>query len=210
MPLKAVQKVGDKTLVDRTIRLLSDVPEIDHTILYGSCESITKYITVPEHQNIYRFVKRPIWMDGDGVTFNDILNKAIDYLETDYVVFMTYTSPFIKPETISHMIQKIKKEKYDSAFTITEHKIFAWYQGYPINYNLNTPIPRTQDLEPIWLEASSLYIFNLNYYMENNRRIGRNPYIMRLGKIEGWDIDTMEDLQIAQSIAKTRAGGDWG
>lgn len=209
VPLKVIQKIGDKTLVDRAIRLQNAVPEIDYTFLYGSCESIKKYITVPESKRTYQFIKRPIWLDGDAVSFNMVLDKALEenqtLLDADYIVFMTCTSPFLKTETLKDMISKIKHTKYDSAFTVTEHKIFAWFRGLPINYDFKVPIPKTQNLNPVWMETSSLYIFNLEYYRANKTRIGSNPYIKVVSKIEGLDIDTMDDFFIARAIVK---GGD--
>ena len=194
-----MQEIGGVPLVDRAIRILTEVEEIDHTILYGSCESILDYISAPT--DTFKFIKRPIWLDDDATTFNDILDSALTFLDTDYIVFMTYTSPFIKPETICKMIQVIKDGKHDSAFTATSHNIFTWFNGEPLNYKLGDEIPKTQDLSPVLIETSSVYIFAKKYYEETGRRIGENPYIHIVDKIEGWDIDTMEDLKIARRIA---------
>lgn len=202
VPQKSIAKVGGIPLVDRVIRVLAQVPEVDHTLLYCSDANITKYITPQES---YTFMPRPEYLDGDNITFNDILDTIVDKLSVTHIVFITCTSPFLKPETISDMIQKVKNGWFDSAFTATEHKTFAWYGLRPLNYSLDKPVPQTQKLQPVYLETSSAYVFSVAGYKRNHQRIGINPYIKVVDIFEGWDIDTKEDLAMANLIAMEHA-----
>jgi CMP-N-acetylneuraminic acid synthetase len=77
---------------------------------------------------------------------------------------------------------------------------FAWYKGKPINYDLEN-VPRTQDMEPVFVETSAYFIFKKEIWTKYGRRIGFNPYIQEVGEIESVDIDTMEDLRFAQILA---------
>ena len=190
VPLKVVQKVGKRTLVDRVIRCLTGA--VDDILVYGDCPSVQEFIT----SDNYRFVQRPIELSGDDVTFEQILDSALPHLDTDYIVFMTCTAPFFTTDSVNTMIDKIVQDGYDSAFAAVEHKAFTWIGGMPIY----SGVPKTQDLAPILFETSNIYIFSKDYYIKSKRRIGRNPYIHIVDKIEGWDIDTKEDLEIARRI----------
>ena len=84
----------------------------------------------------------------------------------------------------------------DSAFSAERLQTFAWYQGKSINYDLND-VPRTQDMEPIWIETSAFYIFKKEIFTRYHRRIGFHPYIQEVSGIEAIDIDERKDYELA-------------
>ena len=140
-----------------------------------------------------------------------IFVSLIDNIKTDYIVFLCVTSPFISVETINDMIEKVESKKYDSSFLAYEINSFCWYDNKPLNYIISTPdvnpeyanlINRTQDLKPVVVENTGLYIFSVDLYKKHKRRIGFNPYIKVVDELEAWDIDTPEDFEIAKLIGK--------
>jgi len=195
VPLKAVQEVGGSPLVDRCIRVLARAAKIDDILLFGDCPSIKHYIGDYD----YRFVQRPIELSADDATFAQILDAALPYIDTDYIVFMTYTAPFFTTESINTMIEQVEHTSYDSAFAVTKHKQFAWFNNKRLNYG--DAIPKTQKLAPVYFETSNIYIFEKDYYIKTKQRIGKMPYMHEVDAVEGWDIDTVEDLEIARAIA---------
>ncbi len=138
-------------------------------------------------------------MDSDTTTFNDVLESIIDKMETDYIVFLCCTSPFISSQTIRDMINHIVSDDFDSAFTAFNLQSLCWFDGKPLNYD-PADVPRTQDLHPVIVETSGLYIFSRELFRKYRRRIGFKPYIKIVDMFEGWDIDTMEDLKMAEMI----------
>jgi len=192
---KSIRIFGGKPLVNYAIETLYS-SGIEDIILYCSTPKITDYISceVP-----YRFVERPVYLDGDSITFNNILSSIIEDIDTDYLVFLCCTSPFIKPETIVEMVEAVKSLKFDSSFTAFKFQSFSWYDGIPLNYNINN-IQKTQDIKPIHIETSGLYVFSKELFKRYGRRIGFNPYIKEVDVLEGLDIDTEEDWDIATKI----------
>lgn len=197
VPFKSIREIGGKPLINYAISTLNQVEEISETLLYCSQECIQEYI---DSNLSYNFIKRPTDLDSDDTTFNDILQTVVDDMETDYVVFLSCTSPFIKPETIRDMINQIVNNKFDSAFTASNISSFCWFNGQPLNYDPSN-VPRTQDLKPVIVETSGLYIFPKELFKKYKRRIGFKPYIKIVDIFEGWDIDTIEDLKMAELIA---------
>ena len=65
-------------------------------------------------------------------------------------------------------------------------------------------IPRTQDIEPIWIETSAFFIFKKEIFTVHNRRIGFNPYIQEVSGIEAIDIDEKEDYDFACKLVKVK------
>jgi len=197
VPFKSIQEIGGKPMVSRAIAMLNQVKAISETILYCSDETIKQYI---DKNLSYAFVKRPVELDLDEATFNDVLGPITERTETDYIVYLSCTSPFLRSETIDDMIAHIDSGEFDSAFAAFNLQSFCWFKGKPLNYD-PTSVPRTQNIEPILQEISSLYIYSKELFQKHRRRIGFKPYIKIVDIFEGWDIDTMEDLKMAELIA---------
>ena len=71
-----------------------------------------------------------------------------------------------------------------------------------VGYHNLGELIRTQDLEPMYFENSSIYIFNRIKFLKINNRIGSNPKMFEMSKIESFDIDDMDDFFIAESLQK--------
>lgn len=200
VPLKSIQEVGGKPLINHAISTLNKVEALSDILLYCSQEKIKQYIDV----NLsYNFVKRQAELDKDSATFNEILDSLVDKIEADYIVFLSCTSPFIKSQTISDMINHIVSGDFDSAFTALNYQSFCWFRGQPLNYEPSS-VPKTQDLEPVIIETSGLYIFAKELFQKHKRRIGFKPHIKILDMFEGWDIDTVDELEMARLISIRR------
>lgn len=198
LPFKSIKELDGTPLCNYALKVMNKVPEIDNIIVYASNEDLCKYI---DSSVRYTFVRRPESLDSNSATFNTIMDYAINIMDSDYILYFCVTSPFMKPETISEMVNKVIKEGYDSAFTVTEIRNFCWFKDKPLNYDPNN-VPFTQDLEPVFVETSGLYIFKKDLYLQNKRRIGFKPYIKKVSLVEGHDIDYEEDFKIAECFIK--------
>lgn len=197
VPFKSIREIGGKALIGRAIASLNQVKAISETILYCSDDTIKQHI---DDDLSYTFVKRPVELDSDEATFNDVLGPIIERTETDYIVYLSCTSPFIRSETISDMIEHTVSGEFDSAFAAFNLQSFCWFKEQPLNYD-SSNVPKTQDLEPVIVETSGLYIFSKELFQKYKRRIGFKPYMKIVDIFEGWDIDTLEDLKMAELIA---------
>ena len=104
-------------------------------------------------------------------------------------------------DEVGLMVRKVTDEGYDSAFSAERMQTFTWYRGEPLNYALDA-IPRTQEIEPVFVETSAFFIFRREIWCDLHQRIGRHPYVAVVDRIEGIDIDYPEDFTLAEVIAK--------
>lgn len=112
------------------------------------------------------------------------------------------TAPYLQPNTIRACVEKlVYSEEYDSCFTATENHGFYWLSGNPINYRPGI-LPRSQDMLPVIEETTGLYGITKEALDKYRCRIGRKPYIHTVSKFEAVDINTEEDLKIAEFIGK--------
>ena len=196
LPHKNILPIAGHPLCWHICNSLKNARGIDEVYVYCSDEKVTEYL--PEG---VIFKQREKWLDGDLVKGFDIYRSFIGEVDADVYVLAHTTSPFIKTETIENALAHILSGENDSAFSAERIQTFAWYQGHPINYDLND-VPRTQDMEPIWVETSAFFMFKKEIFTEHNRRIGYHPFIQEVSGIEAVDIDEKKDYDLACKLAE--------
>lgn len=197
VPHKNILPLNGHPLCWHICRSLLDADHIDRVCVYCSDNAVSEYL--PKGTEV---ILRPKRLDEDNVKGFEIYTEFIKQEDADIYVLAHTTSPFLKANTINNALEKVISGKYDSAFSVKKIQTFAWYNNAPLNYDLND-VPRTQDIEPLYVETSGFYIFTKEIFTKHHRRIGFNPFLQEIGEIEAVDIDTPEDYNFAQLIAET-------
>ncbi len=195
VPHKNTQMIGSKPLCWHILNTALQVKNIDDVIVYCSDEKVREYI--PQEA---KFLKRDKRLDGDLIRAKDTYTAFLNDVDSDVYIALCTTSPFTKKETLENALNKVLYEGYDSALSVKREQTFAWYKGEPINYDPKE-VPRTQDMEPVFIETSAFFIFKKELWIEHGRRVGFNPWLQEVDNIESTDIDTMDDLKYAQALA---------
>ena len=194
LPRKNVLPLGGRPLVNWALSTLAQC-DVDETVVYAADDEVVGFI---EHGLPFRFVERPAWLDTDEAKVQDFVGAFLSDVESDIVVLLHVTSPFITPSTVSACIDAVVSGRHESAFAALEMQRFAWFRGHPLNYSLDEPTPRTQDLDPVLVEQSGLYVFTRELFESTGRRIADHPYIHPVDVFEGHDIDTPEEFEIGR------------
>lgn len=194
---KNLKMLGEKPLMCYILDTLANIKKIDEVYVYCSQESIKEYL--PKG---VKFLKRPEFLDRDETLGKEIYEAFTKTVDADIYILAHTTSPFIKEETVENALDKILNEGYDSAFSCEKIQTFTWYDGKPLNYDLKE-IPRTQTIEPIYVETSAFFMFKRDIWKVHKQRIGFKPYMAQVDKIEGVDIDWPEDFEFAEKIQET-------
>ncbi|MBU5210415.1 acylneuraminate cytidylyltransferase family protein [Heyndrickxia oleronia] len=194
LPKKNLLPLGDHSLCWYIFKSLLKVNDIDDVYVFCSDEEIKKHVP-----HGVKFLKRNTYLDGDKVKGNEIYQSFIELVDSDIYILAHTTSPFILNETIENALSKVINNYFDSAFSVQKKQTFAWYNGKPINYELNQ-IPRTQDISPVFIETSGFFIFKKQIFVNYGRRIGFNPFLQEVNEFEAVDIDTRADYEYALKI----------
>lgn len=196
LPRKNVLPLGGRPLVNYALATLAACG-LDEVVLYSSDREVEDYI---EEGLLYRFVQRPAFLDSDQATVQDFIGGFLHDVPCDLVVLLHITSPFVTPSTVTACLSAVKSGRHESAFVALEMQRFAWFQGRPLNYRLDEPTPKTQDLESVLIEQSGCYVFTRSLFERTGRRICDHPYIHSVDAIEGHDIDTAHELMVAEAL----------
>ena len=194
---KNLKMLGGKPLMCYILDTLKNIKKIDEVYVYCSQESIKEYL--PEG---VKFLKRPEYLDRDETLGKEIYEEFTKTIDADIYILAHTTSPFMKQETVENALDKIVNDGYDSAFSCEKIQTFTWYNGKPLNYDLKE-IPRTQTIEPVYVETSAFFMFKRDIWKVHKQRIGFKPYMAQVDKIEGVDIDWPEEFDFAEKIIET-------
>ncbi|WP_317321357.1 acylneuraminate cytidylyltransferase family protein [Subdoligranulum variabile] len=134
---------------------------------------------------------------------NDLLVYHYEtFPDYDYYFQLFATAPYLQPDSIKACFNTlISSEEYDSCFTATENHGFYWLNGMPMNYRPGI-LPRSQDMAAVIEETTGLYGICRDSLQRYRCRIGKKPYIHTISKFEAIDINTEEDLRIAEFVGK--------
>ena len=61
-------------------------------------------------------------------------------------------------------------------------------------------VPRTQDIEPVFVETSGFYVFEREVLIKHGRRIGDKPKMVEVSREESIDIDELVDYEAAKRL----------
>ncbi len=191
---KNLRLLGGRPLMCHLLESLAAAKNIDEVYVYCSNSAIKEYL--PEG---VKFLKRDERLDSNTTLGAEIYDAFTAEVEADIYILAHATSPFIRTATIEDAVARVESGEYDSAFSAERVQTFAWWQGKPLNYSLEH-VPRTQDLEPVYVETSAFFIFRKEVWRTLHRRIGERPYTAVTDRIESMDIDNPDDFLLAEAI----------
>ena len=191
---KNLRLLGGRPMMTYLLSSLAAAKNIDEVYVYCSNPAIQEYL--PEG---VRFLKRDERLDSNTTLGEEIYDAFTSEVDADIYILAHATSPFIRTATIEDAVARVESGEYDSAFSAERVQTFAWWEGKPLNYSLQH-VPRTQDLEPVYVETSAFFIFRKDVWRTLHRRIGERPYTAVTDRIESMDIDNPDDFLLAEAI----------
>lgn len=155
-----------------------------------------------------RLIHRPEHLRSDTTPMNDVLLHDVSQVDSDYYLQTHSTNPLLSSDTITRALECFldNNPAYDSLFAVTRVQNRLWDSlARPINHN-PAILLRTQDLPPVYMENSCLYIFSRSILEQRHNRIGERPLMFEIDRLEATDIDEELDFSIAEFLYKEREG----
>ncbi len=142
---------------------------------------------------------------GHDVSVNWLLKDFLeDHPNILHLAQTHCTNPLLSSKTIDAAVNAyFESEDRTSLFTVTRIQARLYdADGAAINHNPDELLP-TQDLDPIYLENSNLYIFERNAFFEADARITSEPMIWEMDPFEAVDIDEEHDFRMAEALHRS-------
>ena len=200
VPGKNYRSFGGSPLFTHVISTLLQCHSIDDVVVDTDSPTIKRALERDFPRVLV--IDRPEHLLGGHVPMTDVLCYDATTVPCDIVVQTHSTNPLIRPWTIDQAIKRYVDgcPNHDSLFAVTKIQERLWDDGSrPINHDLKVLL-RTQDLDPIFVENSCLYIISRQLLLATNNRIGSRPLMFEMDRLEAQDIDEEHDFLIAEAI----------
>lgn len=207
VPGKNYRLLGDRPLYRHIVQTLLDVPEIDDVVI--DTDSPTIMEDAADAFPTVRLLERPKHLRAGEIAMNEVLLNTVAQLEADLFLQTHSTNPFLTSTTISGGLQQLlQNDEVDSLFSVTRLQARLWNKDIkPINHD-PAVLLRTQDLDPVYLENSCMYVFDRRTLESRGNRIGERPLMLEISGHEALDIDDESDFRAAALLwTSLKAGG---
>lgn len=198
VPDKNIKPIAGKPCFHWIVDTLSKSKYIKEIVINTDSKEIAK--SAADNFKV-TLLDRPGFLLGDMVSIQPLIEYDLSQSEGEYYLQTHSTNPLLTTETIDKAIEVFfAQREHDALFSVTPLKTrFYWPDGRGVNHDPKYLI-RTQDLEPIYEENSCLYIFSKTTNKKTKNRLGSNPMMFPIDRLEAADIDEVEDFYWAEFL----------
>lgn len=160
-------------------------------------------------ENGVKFYKRNPLLSTDTAASDQFNYDFIKGTNADILVLINPVSPLIEGKDIDAVIDYFLKNDFDTVITIKEERLQSFYEGKPINFNINKMLPRTQDISPIQICSWCVCAWNCKTFIKNYEKKGHAVFSGKVGfypinKLKSIKISTEEDFLLAEALLRYR------
>ena len=200
---KNLSVLGSKTLLDWTLDALLSAKYPLRVVVSTDDPEIARVA----RRRAVEVRRRPQELASDSASteeaITDVLKNSPGLETIETVLLAQVTSPFRAPGTVDGILSKLQSTGADSVVGVVAQSPFLWrYDGSQpeAQYTVGSR-PRRQDIGPsqmVYRECGSLYAFRKSGFLATGNRIFGHIGLFQMSKLEGLDIDSIEDLTYAR------------
>ena len=205
VPGKNYRPLAGRPLYSHILETLQSCPDVQQIVVDTDSPVIRE--GVQEAFPAVVLLERPDHLRDGQVAMNEVLIHDVGQVEAHFYLQTHSTNPLLRPETVSRAINRFFEAYpgHDSLFSVTRLRQRLWdAQAEPVNHDPRV-LHRTQDLTPVFVENSCLYLFEHQGFLRRRNRIGELPILFEIEGDEAWDIDEEIDFMLAECLLSNRA-----
>jgi len=209
-------RLGSKRIKQKNLRLLDGKPLVSHVLdkckdadifseIYINSESGI-FKSVADEYGVKLYLRDPIFATDDATNDQFILD-FINHIDCDIVVQVNPTSPFVTSNEIKSFVEKMLEGNFDTMLSVKREQVEGFYQWKQLNFNQMKQMPRSQDLEPIYLHCSTILAWKSKIIREKMDKYNCCTYgadskvgYFTFGSLANIDIDNEADFEFAETI----------
>lgn len=204
VPGKNYRLLAGKPLYAHIIETLLAVPEVSRVVVDTDSPVIMDGLR--RDYPAVTLLERPAHLRDGSIPMNEILLHDTAQVPADLYLQTHSTNPLLRAETLSRAIRTLRGgyPGYDSLFGVTRLQVRLWDQlARPVNHN-PAILLRTQDLPPMYMENSCVYLFTRRTLEQRRNRLGERPCMFEIDPAEAWDIDEESTFQMVDILMRER------
>jgi N-acylneuraminate cytidylyltransferase len=209
---KNVRSFCGVPLVVRTIQAAKSAKSVDRVIVSTDSES---YASICREAGA-EVVMRPDDLSNSTASSESALLHVLNTIQAkgeplpQWCVFLQCTSPFTRAEDIDGLVRVVRENEADSGFTAVRAHKFLWRVaegGFAQGVNHDKAVRlRRQDRESEFVENGAAYVMRTEGFLEHKHRFFGKTVLHEVPEYQGFEIDSEEDWQIAETVFRKCAG----
>lgn len=209
IPLKSLEKINGQTMLTRTIELAKSADVFTKILVSTDSrlianEAILAGAEVPSLRSKFFDDNSPVSL-ATIHTLDSFLKKNDNFVNATIVQLMP-NCPFLSVESLLDCVKAHEKMDDQSLLSCIKIDAINWYAFTLENNHLNWIVKdinltaRTQDNPPIFVPSGSVWIARAEYLLTHQSFYGPRFQFHEIPFLEGFDIDTVEQLNLARII----------
>ncbi len=208
VPGKNLRPFAGRPLFHVIVHTLQEAETVGHVYIDTDSDDIADSAAGLDGVTV---VWRPPELRGDEVSVNLLIGNFLERHPDQRHVLQTHcTNPLLTATTIDDAVRRYFADRAaTSLFTVTRIQARLYLEDLtPVNHDPAVLLP-TQELPPVFLENSNMYIFERDaFFASGTRRITDRPMLYEMDPLEAVDIDEEHDFRVAELLYESRQAGD--
>lgn len=209
-------RIGSTRLKMKNLALLDGKPLMSYAIEAAKASQVFDRIVVNADHPVFEriaaqagvdFYLRPEALGSASTTSDEVVYDFMVKHPAEIVAWVNPTSPLQSPGEIRSVVTHFLAEHLDSLITVKEERVHALLNGHPLNFHVEEPFARTQDLAPIHFAVYSVMMWRTITFMQSFQERGHALLSGKVGyvpvsKLSAVIVKTPEDLLIAEELLR--------
>jgi len=180
---------GNTTLLEWKIAQCKEFAELSQ-IYISSDSDIIKDIAQKEEVN---FIKRKT-----GLSYKDMVFASIEGVNTNDIILVNTTSPFMKSKIYKDMYTKYQNEKLNSLISVEKKKEYFFYNKDKLNFSDN--FVSREKVEPVYIDTNGCYIIKKDLALDRQNILSSNPSFFEVDSFAATEIKDVKDYKLAREM----------
>jgi len=202
VPGKNMRPFGGRPLFHKILKTLESAERVDGIYIDTDSEVIAESAEAFDSVTV---IKRKEELLGHDISVNWLIKDfLVDHPDIAHLGQTHCTNPLLSAATIDAAVGAyFDDEESTSLFTVTRIQARLYDASIKaLNHNPDELLP-TQDLDPIYLENSNLYLFERKAFFDEDARITSKPMMWEMDPYEAVDIDEEKDFRMAEALHRS-------
>ena len=198
---KNLLKVGDESLLERTIRIAQLSQLIDTLVISSEDDEI---IALAKQKGVVAPFIRPAELANDTTPSSAVILHALSKITGyDYLILLQVTSPMRRCIDIDNSLRFCLQQEAPACVSVSvvshsPHWLFMLGENnalYPVLASESVPA-RRQDSAMVYTLNGAIYIADIVWFMQTQSFVAARTVAYVMPPEYGLDIDTMDDVKI--------------
>ncbi len=207
-------RAGSKRVKNKNLRILAGKPLIEYAIDAAKKSNLIDDIYVNSDSDEIgqfgiskgiKYYKRSKELSGDLSTSDDYNYDFFINVKPDILIQINPVCPFVNSNLINNSIKYYLEKKIDTLISVKEERLQAFCADKPINFDIDKPLPRTQDINPVLICSWPVSIWRKETFINNYLKKGHAVFSGNVGFFktsfaESIKISYEEDFKLAENL----------